>query len=287
MKHAVPTEEEVRTIIQKVFKRCQEEKPDRIFSALVALVQIPYSKDEPRIHSQTPDYFGVEMQEVCNFSNRMNDIIRILPMADPPDEKEAWFNSTLKTMVYCHITEADLPYLILLNLLRVLSDLDCCFTFYQREPNDSVKENKEKKQKKQCRVPQGKIKEITRKDVNIKTGIGTILKGLLYEDYRNAFAHSQYTIEKDGTLIFTGSLTGMAPETMCDSPKKIDVLKPEDIDALYRRAGTYFETFLECYRNAIKPFQDGKFHKHELSRKPLMWDADRQQWTWNAPPSRT
>jgi hypothetical protein len=106
----------------------------------------------------------------------------------------------------------------------------------------------------------------------------------LYDDYRNAFAHSQYTIEKDGTLIFTGSLTGMAPETMT-AQKKLDILKPEDIDALYRGANTYLGTFLECYHKAIRPFQDGKFHKHELSAKPLMWDKKRQHWTWNAPPS--
>ena len=119
MNHQVPTEEELRTTIQQVFDRCQEEQPDRIFSALVALVQMPYSKNDPRIHSQTPLYFEREIHEICEFSNRMNKIVRILPKVEPPDEKEAWFSSTLKTMIYCHITEADLPYLILLNLLRL------------------------------------------------------------------------------------------------------------------------------------------------------------------------
>jgi hypothetical protein len=281
MKHEVPTKEEIRTTIQQVFNRCQEEQPNRIFSALVALVQMPYSPSDRRTYSQAPDYFEREMHEICEFSNRMNQFIRILPKVEPPDEKEAWFSSTLKTMVYCHITEADLPYLILLNLLRVLSGLDCCFTFYQRNPDDSPKENVDKNQKKRCRFPKGKIKEITRQDKNLKTGLGKILDGLLYEDYRNSFAHSQYTIEKEGHLIFTGSLTGMTPETI-DSPKKLDILKPQDIDALYQGTNTYLGTFLECYRKAIRPFQDGKFHKHELSNKPLIWDAVRQQWTWHA-----
>jgi hypothetical protein len=213
----------------------------------------------------------------------MNEFINLTSKAELPKDRNAWYDSTCKTMVYCHVTEADLPYLILFNLLRVLSGMECCFSFYKRDSHDNIEVNEEKgKQKKRCLTPSHKIKEIKQQDKDLGTGLGRVLDGLLYSDYRNAFAHSQYSIDKIGTLIFTGSLTGRAPETMASIPKSLDLLMPNDIDALYRAANTYLQTFIECYREAITPFRDGEFHKHELSGDPLMWDTECQQWTYHA-----
>jgi hypothetical protein len=221
----------------------------------------------------------------CEFAKIFKHLLAHINRSDTAnaDDDIRRSSTRLKVMIYCHIMEADYPYLVLLNLLRILRGKSCCFTFYRRNEDDEIQKDKHGKPQ-FCRKLYEKIGELSREDRALNTGIGGMLSDLLKGDLRNAFAHSQYTVESDGSFIVTRYFSGTTGETPQEAGNKHEIFFSSDgISVLYEGAWTYLTNFIDCYKKLVAPFKDGGFHATELSRDPIRWDPARCTWTWQPP----
>ena len=215
-------------------------------------------------HSMSPEMLEREMDELCGFITDFAPVAaRIAHLrAQGTVADAARLTTRLQVMCYCHIVEADFPYLILLNLLRLLRGRDCCFTLVG------------------CEYPHQKIQELQSLETTLETGVAAVLDRLLQRDLRNAFSHSQYAIDNDGALVATKWLSGVTGRPPMPTQGHTVFFTVEDVRSLYETSLAYFRTFVDCYRETIVPYKDGEFHSSELSRSPLRWDSARNQWTW-------
>jgi hypothetical protein len=273
-----PSREETAAAMRTVFTRCRDEKHKRLFTALV-----PILRTLPG-YSTSPEMLDREMDELCGL---LNDLVPVVSHIAELAEKgvvhdAARLNTRLKVMVYCHIIEADYPYLIILNLLRVLLDRECCFTFYQRTDDDEIR-LRDNGDPKYCDYPLQKVTELERVDRTLGTGVGSLLSRLLQPDLRNAFSHSQYVLDHDGSFLATKWFSGITGHTTADVGKHTVFFTAADIQSIYDSSLAYVETFVACYKEMIAPYKDGQFHQTELTGSPLRWCRERNQWTWHSP----
>jgi len=226
----LPSGDEIQKAVFELFDRVKKSCPENLLSALVPID----TSFEPgyKLIDYLRDY---EMQEVCNF---LNDFKLILEKIDNNKQE-----MRIKIMIYCHIMEADLPFIILWNLLRVLNGQQCEAEF--RMIN-------KKGEKVICEYPDQKIAEIEKLSRQLKLAIGEFIRKFWRGDIRNAFSHSQYflsdnffTITRDLLLIPRKSLNKRA------------VYSYQDIDKLYSCAVSFLSTFIDVYKRYISPYKDG------------------------------
>ena len=112
------------------------------------------------------------------------------------DEIDEALRIRLYLMLYCHITEMDAFYNVIVNLLRVCRGDRYCTEPFKVEPNDE--ENI-------ARYPFSKavkIKEIAR-EIGYHR-LSNIFKCIVVKQVRNAFTHSDYTLFNDKFRIING-----------------------------------------------------------------------------------
>lgn len=279
MRIEVPSREKIEAAVKTVFNRCRDERAGRLFTALVPIIRTAMPG-----YSLSPEMFDREMYELCKFVEGFECILADIGQNRHQNGSAdiARLGTRLKAMIYCHIMEADYPCLILLNLLRVLNDRECCFLFVIRNQNDEIRTDAEGNPR-VCEHPKDKMRLLKKEDVLAETGVADALEQLWYGDFRNAFSHSQYSIENNGMFTGTKVFSGVSGRSVSSISDRAVVLSPQDIDSLYAGTLAYLHCFINCYMETIAPFKDGGFHATELSGQPLRWDMERDQWTWNPP----
>lgn len=194
------------------------------------------------------------MRESCTFVNEINSRL------SQEDDLES--RARLQLQGYVHIMEADFPYMVIWNLLRIVGRerVEWRFTNESGEtPLEFVEE---------------RICDIERRSKSERFTIGTVLRGMWSREIRNAFAHSQYYI-RDGS--FWCSLHEM-PFADRDI-SKLRIVELAHIEKLFVAAEHYFGTFVTLYRDAIGRFKDGK--ERDIHDGQIAWDLDRGGWNWS------
>jgi hypothetical protein len=275
MKDNIPDPKEISLALKNVFELAKKELGKDILRALVPVNETFYSGEK-----MIPIHLYAEMQELCG----LREDFRMIPegqdstITDIKPTRLAKFRTRVQVFVYCHILEADYPYVVLLNLLRASKGLPACWTFYERNDDDSIKHNKNGEIL-MCNSPTKKINHLEHLEKSLPTSISDCLKRLWSGDLRNAFSHSQYTINPDGSLFITKYAAGVSGHTvqqMIDHKSKISFCADE-IKKRFETASKFLEEFCKHYLTAIEPFQDCR--PQQLTPTAwIRWNQERHFW---------
>ena len=93
-----------------------------------------------------------------------------------------------RVLLYCHIFEVDLIYLVIRNLINTINGNDYShqFKFVNKKNETVIVEH-----------PVQKIELISRDSKNLELKIHTIFDKVYFHQIRNAFSHSQYSLSPD------------------------------------------------------------------------------------------
>lgn len=246
----LPSGDEIKKAVFELFDRVNESYPENLLSALVPID--PSFKPGFKQFDYLRHY---EMQEICKL---LNDFKLILKKINNNEQK-----IRIKIMIYCHIMEVDLPFIILWNLLRVLNGQQCQAEFSMIN---------KKGEKVICEHPEQKIAEIEKLSKRPKLRIGESIRKFWQGDIRNAFSHSQYFLS-DSSFTITRDLL-LFPRKLV---KKRAVYSYQDIDKLYSCATSFLYSFIDFYKCYVSPYKDGKAHR--IQAGSIRWDMHFQQWS--------
>jgi len=276
---AIPTQNEIETAIRELFHRAHTDVSERLLTAL-----LPMNRTAVAGRALTPDILDRELDELCVFANGFENVLCAASerAEDGVPAGTPGLHTRLQSLVYCHVMEADYPYVVVLNLLRILAGRDCCMVFYQRDAADEIQHRTDGIQR-VCEHPIEKIEELRREDATVESGIGDMLKRLWSSDLRNAFSHSQYYIQNDGALLATRRFAGVTGETVTTGTQRNEFFTKEQIKTFHDGALSYLRTFIDCHKQSIQPFKDGGFHSVETSGGQIRWDEETVRWTWQEP----
>ncbi len=247
----LPSETEIQAAVFELFDKVVHSCPERLLSALVPID----ASLEPgnKLISYIRDY---EMQEVCDF---LNDFKSMLKKIDNRKQE-----MRIKIMIYCHIMEADLPFIILWNLLRVLNGQQSEAEFMMIT---------EKGKKVVCEYPDQKIAEIEKLSRQLKLTIGDLIRKFWQKDIRNAFSHSQYFLG-DNFFTITRELSTISRKSL----DKRAVYSYQNIDKLYFCANNFLSAFIDTYKCYIDPYKDGNAYRIQVGS--IRWDMRLHRWVW-------
>ena len=248
-----PTEGEIHEGVAQLFDRVLIGYPEKLLSALIAVDKTTHAG--LTMINYVVDY---EMQEICDFVNGFNATLK--------QTEDKYQQIRLKTLIYCHILEADLPLTVFWNLLRILNNESCDWTFHRVTTKGKPEV---------CEFTRQKIEEIARLSSLTYTSIGSVLKRLWEPGLRNAFSHSQYCWTGD-MLRSTNDLSPISRRQSKSNATGIGYLFTE-VDTLYQRAQYLLHHFITCSRLAIKNYKDGNTYK--VQDGWVVWD-DKAGWLW-------
>jgi len=227
------------------------------------------SKTDFRVLPYAPDF---EMEELCQLATEVNALIRFATVVGASPR----FTTRLRLVSYCHIMEADFPYAVLYNLLRVIDRRAACWTLYERNGDDEVCEDR-KGRRIVCQYPGQKIDQLARLSKELRMSIGHILRRMWRKDMRNAFSHAQYYLHDNGDFVGTKEISPISHDGGPGQGKTVSV-STEEIAAVHRAAERYLSSFIRAYKSSIEPFQDGLPHRIESVQ--VQWDNTRGIWLW-------
>lgn len=247
-----PSDGEIHLAVAEVFDRVRFGHTAKLLNALVVV-------DKAMFHGHSTINYVVdyEMRELCDFINGFNAHLK--------ETKDQYQLARIRALIYCHVMEADLPLTVIWNLLRILDDEDCDWTFHRIMNNGN---------KQVCQYPRQKIAELSRLSKKLGVQIGAVLERLWQVDLRNAFSHSHYFWVGD-MLTSTSSLSPLSRNN--GRKKSNPSFSIEDIERLYQGANKLLYYFAEAYRIAIAPFRDGD--AHPVNSGWILWDSQ-SGWLW-------
>jgi len=178
METKLPSEEEIKLSIAELFDKVYLKESEWLLSALV-----PIDTKLIKFRKVITYVIEDEARELCDFLNGFNELSSMT--------ENIYKKKRIKILNYCHIMEADLPYTVIWNLLRILSKQKCLWTFYACDENGNPKEDKNKRLP-VLRYSLEKINAIKKLANQHSLTIGDILSNIWQSDLRNSFSHSQY-----------------------------------------------------------------------------------------------
>lgn len=254
MKLELPTTEEVSKAIFEVFDQVYKNENQWLLSALVPIDKKISPGD--KVITYIP---GDEIDELSEFLNGFNELSK-------KTENELQ-KKRIKILNYCHIMEADFPYAVIWNLLRILNKQECVWTFYNCDENGEPVLNKDG----ELTVLQYSINKINaiKKLANKKSlVVGEILYKIWQSDLRNSFSHSQYFFTED----YFCCSNQLSPLSRKDSDVGKNNYLLEDVDLLNSCASAYLSSFIKAYKSAVDFYKDGKPHK--IHDGYIKWDGE-------------
>jgi hypothetical protein len=212
--------------------------------------------------------FRDEMYELGRFVGDCEDLLGAQRFVNVTDRM---FATRIRTLVYCHILEADFSMLTLTNLLRSAKGLDP--DWISRRPKKNKIDTLVI-----CQHPRQKIEWLVDLEAGTSGTIGDCLKRLWHNDLRNAFSHSQYFIENDGRLAMSKHFTGAMGHAAGDASKEsCHSFSYDEIEARYASAKAFFNAFCKEYKKAIGHYQDGNRQTIGPGQS-IRWDRERKVW---------
>lgn len=273
MGNNVPSQNEISQAVKNVFELAKKKLDKDILRALVPVNETFYEGKKC-----LPFHLQAEMSELCQLCRDFH----LLPeehdsqITDIKPDRLTKLRVRVQVFVYCHILEADYPYVVLLNLLRASKGLPVCWTFYERNDDDSIKHGKNDR-KLICDHPAKKIQHLERLEESIPTSISNCLNRLWSGELRNAFSHSQYTIDPDGSLIVTKYAAGVSGHTFQQMMNHGILFPADEIKERFSAASKFLEEFCKLYATAVLPFQDCR--PHQLTPTAwIRWNQKQHFW---------
>lgn len=255
----LPSEEEIKLSIAELFDKVSQTEKEWLLSALV-----PIDNKLTDIGKVITFVIEDEMRELCDFLNSFNELKNNLDYI--------FQKKRIKILIYCHIMEADFPYTVIWNLLRVLNKQKCLWTFYVCDENGEPKEDKNKKLP-VLRYPLEKINAIKKLSNLHSLTIGDILFKIWQSDLRNAFSHSQY-FWIGNTFRVSNTISPLSRRD--EDIDKTIFYTDEQINKLYDCASIYLLTFIDAYKCAVNLYKDGKPYK--VHDGGIKWT--KYNWRW-------
>jgi hypothetical protein len=251
----LPLSSEIQKAIFELFREVKEGYPEELLSALV-----PIDKDFQSGYKLITYVLDWEMNEICAFVNDFKSIL------DGLQNNQA-LKTRIEIMIYCHIMEADFPFAVLWNLLRILNQQRCEWTFSRVTKTGKVLT---------CEYPKDKIEEIQKLSGTKDLQIGDLLGQLWQSNIRNAFSHSQYSLDKN-FLIVTRQLSPISRDAK-KTPYKTVTYSHEKIISLYQRAYDFLFAFVKFYNSYIESYKNGVVYR--IQAGSIRWD-ERGTWIWS------
>jgi len=241
----VPTGEEIYSALIGLFKRalCCDQRVLR--NALFP------SDPELDLSTGTNVPFW-EHDEIIGFVEMLEDLIS-------QHKQSVQTEIRLRLIGYCHIMEADFPFAVIWNLLRITAGQAPSWNFVVQDDKGMTVV---------CEYPRQKINAIASLALQLKEPLGDCLKRLWVPIVRNAFTHAQYSlmdaVEYCGYMMRTKGLSPISRK----SPKDIRDGKGnpsfDDIRSLYQGALALLKSFVTGYNEACKTFS---IHNREFNRR--------------------
>lgn len=253
-----PTQDEINYAVSEIFTKTTEKSHKDILGALV-----PYSFEPQKMISYWPEY---EIDELCHCINQFKSYIT--------DDIEPTQKVRVMLLIYCHIMEAQFPSTVLWNFLRLLSGDITSWDFHGTRQNG---------EKFCCELPSQRFAEIEKLAEAQRVQIGTVLRRLWHNKLRNAFSHAQYIIHANGDFLGGKNISPITVRAVrrSDTAEGAGGENPyyyrfADISGLYNAALQYLWSFVESYRNIVKPFKTGDFFEIPVGR--IRWNVPRKRW---------
>lgn len=239
---------------KNLFKQTQKQNENQF---LISLLGIRKEEFKDRSPLTIPYMQEMEFDEILKATNLF---IRIIDALNSNKDKTNKENSVrLKLFAYCHLVEVDFYYNIIANLLRTLANS----SYIEGLLLGEVLKNKKKTLQKLCK----KCREN-----EIAIHIDTIYKKVCNDDcldLRNAFVHSQYIINSPDVVLTKHIFT-----------KKKCHYSFDEINTLFANVITFVKTFIETYKNAIRPYQQIKLIRIDYLGKKLCIRYHKKSKSW-------
>ena len=213
------------------------------------------------------------MNEMFDSVIEMNRLARLIDQGHWPGKTDVEMSVRFRVQSYCHVLEADLPYLLLLNRCRVSAGLPACWSFLARDGKDGVKRTKSGDLS-ALRTIASRLDHLETHELVRPSGIVGMLRELWDNDLRNAFSHSQYIITDQGRLI-AFRLTPV-PDGQSGAAIVLErcPFSSSVIRALHERASAYMAILARVYAQFMRPLYEAEevdlgFAKIKWCTKPV------------------
>ena len=223
------------TTFNKLFKNAKETNQTQFLTSFFPFGEI---HDQSTL-SYISDY---EFAEVLDLLNNF-DPLQAISKINIKDRVR------IQMFLYCHIIEVDLIYHILFNMIQTIKRQPYSLKIFSIRKRKS--KSGEKGSKKIAEYPIEKIEVLTEESEKLGIPLGKVFSEFYSNTLRNAFNHSQYFIEQDGTFNLSQSLSQFAQGNARGH------YTAEAISHFYQKSLTYIKTFMNSYNSHIKEFMDG------------------------------
>lgn len=257
----IPNKDEVGLAVAEVFDAVYKNENEWLLSSL-----LPIDRKLSPGYKMITYVVEDEMYELCEFLNGFNELAK-----NTNNEHE---QVRIKILTYCHIMEADFPYTVLWNMLRVLNKQKCIWTFYNCDDDGEPKLDKNNNLT-VLRFSLEKINVINKLSKKINLKIGDILLKIWQSELRNAFSHSQYFWM--GTTFKVSNTISPLSRRDSDIDKHFSYTISQ-IEELQSCASSYLLTFIESYKFAMKKYKVESPHK--IHDGIVYWDSRLKSWKW-------
>lgn len=257
-----PDAQEISQAMASVFQQAADSRGSDLLRYLLPVNCVYFENADVIINA-----FDDEMYELYHF---VSDLKAMLHNQGILGDQQFIFAIRIKTLAYCHILEADFPLLVILNMLYATANKEPNWIFCKRGADDLPERDKKGKVKK-CESLSKKIDLL--KHVDKDQYIADCINRLWSADLRNAFSHSQYSVEKDGNFCMTKYFSGALGHTAADlQTKRVQRFSSKSIDEYYLGAEAYLNEFCNRYSKAIYPYKNGQPHNIGGGRY-VSWNA--------------
>ena len=228
---------------KNLFKQTQNQNENQF---LISLLGIRKEEFNDRSLLTIPYMQEMEFDEVLRATSLFLRIINGLDSNRDNIDRE---NSLrIKLFTYCHLVEVDFYYNVIGNLLRILAN----GSYIENLLLDKTLERKRNKLRRLFKECRGN---------GVKIHLDGIYEKICSDNHlnlRNAFLHSRYILNYPD-LVLTKHI----------STKKKCHYSFDEINILFADAITFVKTFIETYRNAIRPYQQRKLIRIDYAAKKL------------------
>ncbi len=155
----------------------------------------------------------------------------------------------IQMFLYCHIVEVDLIYHIVFNMIQTIKKSPYSLEIFSIRTKNS--KNGKKGTKKIAEYPVEKIEIIQNLSDGFEKPLRNVYREFFSSKLRNAFSHSQYFIEQDGTFNLSQSLS------QCQPGSTSGFYNATSMESFFKKSLSYIKAFINSYNLYIQEFKDG------------------------------
>ena len=223
---------------RKLFSEAKEKNEQQFLASFFAIYE-NYNID---VLSYVMDY---EFQEVLDFVETFHPI----RLSDDVDDK---IKVRTRLLLYCHIMEVDLIYMILFNMIRTIKNDDYSTIVNYKSNNGEICE---------AIYTYKKIELLKKESENLGIPLEPIYDELYINQLRNAIVHSQYFFTDPLKELNISKHLSPSSSSVYQKSNKKSIFKFDEINDIFEKSVVYLQTFIKIYRDFNEPYMDGNPHQ--------------------------